>query len=360
MPPPFCALNLGTVMTITERILSGIKQTLETGDKVTIDLREASAITGSGLNVGGRTYFDDAFAALRYANPFRLGARNIKVPGNSAVQFVAKTGNAANSTNPWGYTINANSGSPNIDTSIWQLPTRVITAQMPIRAAVLSDVNGLEATLVDDLMMEFAQLEGASCGLNDDQAGSTTTATGGTDGLRGLNSYPGAAGATAAFGSSGTAITNGLHTIATVGYNNAGGLDAEVLSAMANALPGQYWSLPGTAWMMHPSAIQVLRDYAHGGSAYSFVETGGSEAGSLLHVYGFPVIPNPYLDAAGTVGCKSMYLANWPRFMTIADVEEMTVQAFEQTAPGFITMYAEKRMVSTVRDVFAGVRSIET
>jgi hypothetical protein len=34
----------------------------------------------------------------------------------------------------------------------------------------------------------------------------------------------------------------------------------------------------------------------------------------------------------------------------------MNVQMFEQTAPGFITMYAEKRVVSTVREPFAGVR----
>lgn len=347
-------------MTITERILSGIKQTLETGDKVKIDLREASAITGSGLNVGGRTYFDDAFAALRYANPFRMVARNIKVPGNSAVQFVAKTGNAANSTNPWGYTVSPNSGSPNINTSIWELPTRVISAQLPVRSAVLSDVNGLNAELVEDLMMEFAQLEGASCGLNNDQAGTTTTSTGGTDGLRGLNSYPGAAGATAAFGSSGTAITNGRHTIATVGFNNVGGLEMETLVDMANALPGQYWNMPGTAWMMSPTAIQALRKYVHGSSSYAFLETGDEDAGSVTHVFGFPVIVNPYLDAIGTVGAKPVYLANWSRFMTIADVEEMSVQAMEQTAPGFITLYAEKRMVSTVRDVFAGVRAIET
>lgn len=346
-------------MTITERILSGIKQTLETGDKVTIDLREQSAITGSGLNIGGRTYFDDAFAALRYANPFRQGARIIKAPGNSEVQFTAKVGNAANSTNPWGYTINPNSGSPNIDTNFWQLPTRVITAQLPVRTAVLTDVNGLQTELVEDLMMEFAQLEGASCGLNNDQAGSTTTATGGIDGLRGLNSYPGAAGAAAAFGTSGTAITNGRHTIASVGFNNLS-LDMETLVDMANVLPAQYWSMPGTAWMMHPTAIQTLRKYAHQNGAYSFVETGSEEAGSLLHVFGFPVIPNPYLDPIGTVGAKSIYLANWPRFMTIADVEEMTVQAMDQTTPGFVQLYAEKRMVSTVRDVFAGVRAIET
>jgi hypothetical protein len=34
----------------------------------------------------------------------------------------------------------------------------------------------------------------------------------------------------------------------------------------------------------------------------------------------------------------------------------MSIQAFEQTAPGFVTMYAEKRLVSSVRDPFAGVR----
>lgn len=344
-------------MSITERILTGIKQTLETGDRVSIDLREASAITGSGNNVGGRTYFDDAFAALRYANPFRQGARQIKASGSS-VQFVAKTGNAASSTNPWTYTFTPNTGSPNVDTSIWQLPTRVIVAQLPIRTAVMSDVNYLNETLVEDLFMEFSQLEAQSMATNNDQAGSTTTSTGGTNGLRGLNYYAGAAGATSAFGSSGTAITNGIHTIATVGSTVAG-LDRETLTAMANALPGQYWGLPGTAWMMHPTVIAQLRNYVHGNN-YGFVETGDDDGGALVHVFGWPVIPNPYLDDWTTTGNISAYLANWPRFMTIADVEEMNVQAMEQTAPGFVTLFAEKRLVSTVRDPFAGVRLIAT
>lgn len=349
-------------MKANEKIIAGIKQTLENGEKITIDLREASALTGSGSGVGGQTYFDDVFAAYRYANPFRIFARNIKTPNMSDVQFVAKTGNAASSTNPFGYVFTPNTGSPNINTSIWQLPTRVIVAQFPVRTAVLSDVNGLEAELIEDLALEFAQIEGASMGLNNDQSGSTTTTTGATYGLRGLNSYPGAAGAISAFGSSGTAITNGRHTIATVGYTS-GDIDHETLTAMANALPSQYWASPTTAWMMHPSAILALRDYVHGGTnqaSYAFVENGADNAGALTHVFGFPVIPNPYLDAIGTVGAKSIYLADWARFLSIADVEEMSIQAMEQTAPGFVTMYAEKRMVSTVRDPFAGVRSIET
>ena len=39
-------------MTITEKILSGIKQAITEGGKVNIDLKEASAITGSGSGVG--------------------------------------------------------------------------------------------------------------------------------------------------------------------------------------------------------------------------------------------------------------------------------------------------------------------
>lgn len=345
-------------MTVTQKILTGIKEALQTGEKVTIDLREASALTGSGDGVGGRTYFDDAFAALRYANPFRIYARQIKVEGSSA-QFVAKTGNAANQTNPWGYTFTPNSGTPNTTTSIWQLPTRVITAQLPIRTAAMSDINYLNETLVEDLMLEFSSIEAASAANNDDQAGSTTTSTGATNGLRGLNAYPGAAGAVAAYGTSGTAMTNGLHTLATVGHLHTS-VDYETLAEMADALPAQYWSLPGTAWHMHPSYISQIRQYAHGSGGYSLVETGELGEGPAVNILGFPVIPNPYLDPTGTTGNFPVYLANWPRFMTIADVEEMTIQMMEQTAPGFVTMYAEKRMVSTVRDPFAGVRLIET
>ena len=69
------------------------------------------------------------------------------------------------------------------------------------------------------------------------------------------------------------------------------------------------------------------------------------------NVFGFPVVANPYLSNAFPI-----YLGNWPRFLTIGDTESMTIQGFEQTAPGFITMFAEKRVVSSVRDPFAGVR----
>lgn len=335
-------------MKITEKVLDGIKQAIQEGGKVTINLAEASALTGSGSGVGGNVIFDESFAALRQANPFRMGARQITAKG-SDVQFVAKTGNAANSTNPWGYTFTPNSGSPNTDTTIWQLPVRVLTAQLPIRTAVLSDVNGLDATLVKDLYLEFSQLEAASMAVNNDQAGTTTTSTGGTNGLRGLDSYTTAG--TSAFGTSGTAITNGIHSVATVSF---GGVTPtyDKITNIANALPPQYWSLPGTAWHMTPAMIQTLRQLKDSQGLPLFLEIGESDGAAVGNIFGWPVIANSYLSSDFPI-----YLANWEQFLTIADIEEMTIQMMEQTAPGFVTMFAEKRMVSTVRNPFAGVRA---
>ena len=339
-------------MNTTEKILDGIKQTLETGSRVKIDLKEASALTGSGDGVGGRTYFDDAFAALRYVNPFRMGSRQISASGSS-VQFVAKTGNAANSTNPWLYAVTPNSGSPNISTSIWQLPTRVITAQLPIRTAAMSDINYINETLVEDLMFEFSQLEAQSMATNDDQSGSATTSTGGVNGLRGLTHYLTST-TTPAYGTSGNAITNGIHTIKSVNHSVTVP-DYDLIVNLANALPAQYWSSPTTAWHIHPDLIALIRKLKNTAGLPLFIETGDDDGGALARVFGWPVIPNPYLDAPTGSGKIPLVLADWNRFLTIADVEEMNVQAMEQTAPGFVTLYAEKRLVSTVRDPFAGV-----
>jgi HK97 family phage major capsid protein len=334
-------------MTITEKILDGIKQAYNEGGKVTIDLKEASSLTGSGTGLGGRTVFDDAFAALRYANPFRMGSRVVPVDG-SDMQFVAKTGNATNQANPWGYPVQNNVGTPGTNTSIWQLPVRAVTAELPIRNAVFSDVNGLPAELVEDLALEFAQVEAASMAINSDQAGSTTVTTGATSGLRGLDSYT--SGSTAAFGTSGTGITSGIHTLATVAQT-VGGVTYNNIVDVVDAFPSQYWSLPGNAWHIRPSMIKALRQLKDTQGLPLFLEIGDEDGAAVGRMFGFPVIPNPYLSTSFPI-----YLANWPRFLTIGDTEQMSIQMFEQTQPGFMTIYAEKRVVSSVQDVFAGVR----
>ena len=335
-------------MSANQKILDGIKQALTEGGKVTIDLREASTLTGSGDGIGGRTYFDDAFSTLRYANPFRMGSRNIKAPNTSAIQFVAKTGNAT-SANPWNPNATPDSGSPDTATAYWVMPTRIINAQLPVRIAALDDINGLKEALLTDLTLEFSQQEGASMATNNDQSGSTTTTTGGTYGLRGLDVY---LSGSAAYGTSGTAITNGIHTLVTTSLGGVAPTYNKITN-IANALPAQYWALPTTAWHMTPTMIQTLRQLKDSQGLPLFLELGEpGEGGAVGSIFGWPVIPNSYLSTDYPI-----YLANWDRFLTIADVEEMTVQVFEQTAPGFVTLYAEKRVASTVRDPFAGVRA---
>lgn len=339
-------------------ILESVKKALLEGE-ATVNLKEASALTGSGSDVGGRVIYDDAFAPKREHNPLRDGSRIIQTTGSDQA-FVAKVGNATlienGSNNPWGYPVNNNTGSPNIATSFWQLPVRSLNAGVPIRTAVMSDIDMLEEAIVGDLMLEFAQQESLSMMLNNDQAGSTTVNYGATSGLRGLNSYPGSTTA-ASFGTSGSAITNGLHTVLQVEQASAAAVAYDDLANLQAALPSQYLYKETTAWMMHPTTIGALRKLKASTTSNNFIEIGDDDGGAVLYIFGHRVIPNPYMDVAG-VGKYPVYLAEWSQFFTIADNQEMSIKRFDQTAPGFIYLFAEKRVCSTIRDVFSGVRLV--
>lgn len=335
-------------MSANQKILDGIKLAIKENRRVTIDLSEASALTGSGDGVGGRTYFDDAFDSLRDENPLRKSARIIKAPNQSMVQFVAKTGNAVDvATGGWGYEATPNTGDPDTATSIWQISSKVLSASLPVRTAVLDDVNGLQEALVTDLVAEFGQQEGLSMCRNDDQSGSSTSSTGGVNGLRGLDIY--ASDTVSAYGSSGTALTDGIHTIATLTLTTP---TYAFMSSMAAALPPAYWSLPGLSWQVTPAILMAMRDTLDTAGLPVFFGLGDTGVPGQQTLFGWPVVVNPHLSEAFPI-----YLANWDKFLTIVDVEEMTVQLFDQTMPGTITIYAERRVASSVRDPFAGVRA---
>lgn len=344
----------------TNLVLEAVKEAIVDG-KAKVNLKEASALTGSGSGVGGRVIYDDAFAALRYGNPLRMAGARVVTTIGSDEAFVLNTGNVTDiqvsTNNPWGYTLNNNNATTGESVQFWQIPVRVLNASAPIRTAVLSDVNYLEETIVADIALQFAQQEALSMMYNNDQSGSTTANYGGTAGLRGLNSYAGSTSA-ASFGTNGSAITNGLHTVLQVTQGSASAVAYDDLANLQASLPAQYLYKPTTAWMMHPTTIGALRKLKGStGGAPLLVETGDDDGGAALYIFGHKVIPNPYMQVAGS-GNYPVYLAEWERFLTIADREEMNIQRMDQYAPGFITLYAEKRVVSTIRDVFAGVRLV--
>jgi predicted phage gp36 major capsid-like protein len=338
-------------------------------------LAEASALTAGGNNQGGRTGYDPVFVALRLANPMRGCSRTVATDGSS-YQFRVKTGNAGAA---WGYTIQNNGATTTEDTSIWQLVLQDLNVQFPIRTAALDDIDGLEANVVDDMLAEFAQSEALSMVQNNDQAAqSGTNPYGGTNGLRGLDQYAGAnatyAGgttSTASFGTSGTGSTTGLHSLATydqlttnantVGANNISYKD--VINTMY-ALPQQYWT-SSAKWMVNPVLAQAIRGLqdTNGRPIFNSMESLNPD-GIIGQMLGFDVVMNKYLDnpsqattgSAGTNSLYPMYFADWSRFHTIVDRLNMVMRRYDQTLPGFITFFGEKRLATSVRDPNAGVR----
>lgn len=338
-------------------------------------LKEASALTAGGDGKGGRTAYDPVFAAMRLANPMRGLSRTVTTDGSS-YQFRVKSGNAGVQ---WGYGIQNNGAGTTEDTTIWQIVLKDINVQFPIRTAALDDIDGLEAVVVDDMLMEFAQAEAQSMVQNNDQSGTgTSVTTGGADGLRGLDQYAGAnatyAGGTtsaASFGSSGTGSTSGLHNLATydqlTSNVNTVGANSIIYTDVINmiyALPQEYWT-PACKIMVNPillNGIRALRD-TQGAPIFNRNE-GLSVDGIVGQLLGFDVVVNKYLDnpsqpttgAAGTASRYPMYFGDWQKAHTIVDRLSMIVRRYDQTAPGFITFFGEKRLGTSVRDPNALIR----
>ena len=338
-------------------------------------LSEASALTAGGDGKGGRTAYDPVFRALRLANPLRGVSRTVATDGSS-YQFRVKTGNAGAQ---WGYGIQNNGAATTENTSIWQLVLKDINVQFPIRTAALDDIDGLEANVVDDMLAEFAQAEALSMIQNNDQTGDgTSVSTGGADGLRGLDQYGGANAtytggthSTAAFGTSGTGSTTGLHSLNTYDQittnGNTVGAANVTYKDMINfiySLPQQYWTKDAKL-MVNNVFLSQIRGLTDDNGAPIFNRNEGlSVDGIVGTLLGFDVVVNSYLDtpsqtetgSAGTNSLYPAYFADWSRFHTIIDRLNMLVRRYDQTLPGYITFYGEKRLATSVRDPFAGVR----
>ena len=212
--------------------------------------------------------------------------------------------------------------------------------------------------------------------LNNDQAGSTTTAYGATNGLRGLNQYGGANASytggtisTAAFGSSGYASTDGLHDIATYdqtttnGYGAANNVQFIDLIQFIHDLPQQYWNA-GNRFVINPIMLAGIRGLTDDNGTPVFERMSPLVyEGIVGKLLGFDVVVNTYLDSpvsvggsAGTTSLYPMYFGDWNRGHTIVDRLSMVLRRYEQTAPGFITFYGEKRLATSVVDPFSIIR----
>ena len=341
-------------------------------------MKEASALTGSGAGVGGRTAYDPVFVSLRLMNPMRGVSRSTATEG-ATYQFRAKTGNAGAM---WGYAINNNTSSganPTTEsTTIWQLTLQDLNTQFPIRTAALDDIDGLEGNVVSDMLAEFSQQEGLSMIQNNDQ-GLTTLPYGGSNGLRGLNQYPGVNGSytggktsTASYGSSGTGSSSGLHNIATYDQLTTNG-DGTSVGQTTNkvtyedvvnfiyALPQQYWT-PTAKFIINPVMLSAIRGLTDDQGRPIYVDGLAREDGIVGRLLGFDVVVNNYLDTPtynnipDKLNLFPMYFGDFQKGHAIVDRLNMILRRYDQTLPGFITFYGEKRLCSSVVDPFSIIR----
>jgi HK97 family phage major capsid protein len=337
-------------------------------------MNEASALTGGGAGIGGRTAYDPVFAPLRLMNPMRGVARAVATDG-STYQFRAKTGNAGAA---WGYTIQNNGSTTTEDTNIWQLTLQDLNVQFPIRTAALDDIDGLESNVVSDMMAEFSQSEALSMIQNNDQAAqSGTNPYGGTNGLRGLDQYAGANGtyaggtiSTAAFGTSGTGSSSGLHSLATydqitTNANTVGAANIKYKDVVnfIYSLPQQYWTA-SACFVVNPVLLQQIRGLVDDQNRPIYVDGIARADGIVGQMLGFDVVVNKYVDnpsqpttgAAGTTSYYPMYFGDWQKGFTIVDRLNMILRRYDQTTPGSIVFYGEKRLATSVVDPFAVIR----
>jgi predicted phage gp36 major capsid-like protein len=333
-------------------------------------LKEASTLTGSGAGIGGRTAYDPVFVALRLANPMRGVSRSVATAG-STYQFRAKTGNAGAA---WGYAIQNNGDATTESTNIWQLTLQDLNVQFPIRTAALDDIDGLESNVVSDMLAEFSQAEALSMIQNNDQ-GSTSLPYGGSNGLRGLNQYPGAnssytGGTTSesAFGSSGTGSSSGLHSVATYdqittnGFGTANNVTYADIINFIYALPQQYWT-PTAKFIINPVMLSAIRGLVDDNGRPIYIDGLSRDDGIVGTLLGFDVVVNKYLEvptaaggSAGTNNQYPMYFGDFARAHAIVDRLNMVLRRYDQTLPGFITFFGEKRLATSVVDPFALVR----
>ena len=334
-------------------------------------IKEASTLTGSGAGIGGRTAYDPVFASLRLINPMRGVSRSVATDG-STYQFRAKTGDAGAG---WGYPVVNNTAATTEATAIWQLNMKDLNVQFPIRTAALDDIDGLESNVVSDMLAEFSQREAISMITNNDQGAATVTGGGGSDGLRGLNQYPGANAtytggttSTSAFGSSGTASSDGLHDLATYDQLTTNG------NALANnvvykdivnfvyALPQAYWT-PNAKFVINPVMLSAIRGLVDDQKRPIYVDGLSRDDGIVGKLLGFDVVVNTYVNAPskyssspGTDNLYPMYFGDFTRGHTIVDRLNMVLRRYDQTLPGSITFYGEKRLATSIVDPFALVR----
>ena len=165
--------------------------------------------------------------------------------------------------------------------------------------------------------------------------------------------------------------SSGLHDLATydqitTNANTVGAANITYQDVVnfVYALPQQYWT-PTAKFMINPVLLSQIRGLKDDNGTPIFERMHPGETDGIVgRLLGFDVVVNKYVDnpsqattgSAGTNSLYPMYFGDWQKAHTIVDRLNMVLRRYDQTAPGFINFYGEKRLCNSVRDPNALVR----
>ena len=186
------------------------------------------------------------------------------------------------------------------------------------------------------------------------QDGTVVNTNGGTYGLRGLNFYTD--GATAAYGSSGFALNNGIHSLATVNQG-AAAISYNDLTNLLLALPAVYRENHQCKWHMHPNTIVQIMQLRDSQQLPQLLEVGDDDGGAGWYLFGYEIVPNSYIDQPGVAGRYVAYFGDWGQGYEVVDHDtSLTLTSFKQRQPGTIDIFGQIRLATSVINPFAIVR----
>jgi HK97 family phage major capsid protein len=126
-------------------------------------------------------------------------------------------------------------------------------------------------------------------------------------------------------------------------------------------LPQQYWT-ESAKFVVSPILLSAIRGLVDDQGRPIYIDGLSRTDGIVGELLGFDVVVNKYLDvpaldtAAGTDSLYPMYFGDWQRGFAIVDRMNMVLRRYDQTLPGSITFYGEKRLASSIVDPNAIIR----
>ena len=110
--------------------------------------------------------------------------------------------------------------------------------------------------------------------------------------------------------------------------------------------------------MINPIELQAIRGLTDDNGRPIYVDGLARTDGIVGQLLGFDVVVNKYCDTPNYAGVNKnnlypIFFGDWARGHVIIDRLNMVMRRYDQTQPGFITFYGEKRVAASIHDANA-------